>query len=66
MTSLFLALVLFPHTQKRAQTELDLVVGRDRLPTFDDRLRLPYVEAFCKEVMRWLMVTPMGTTWKFL
>ncbi|KAI0273084.1 cytochrome P450 [Russula aff. rugulosa BPL654] len=60
MTSLFLALVLFPHTQKRAQTELDLVVGRDRLPTFDDRPRLPYIEAFCKEVMRWLMVTPMA------
>jgi cytochrome P450 len=65
MTSLFLALVLFPHTQKRAQAELDVVVGRDRLPTFDDRPRLPYVEAFCKEVMRWLMVTPIGTIWKF-
>lgn len=66
MTSLFLALVLFPHAQKRAQAELDVVVGRDRLPTFDDRPRLPYIEAFCKEVMRWLMVAPIGTIWKFL
>ena len=66
MTSLFLALVLFPHAQKRAQAELDVVVGRDRLPTFDDRQRLPYIEAFCKEVMRWLMVAPVGTIWKFL
>jgi hypothetical protein len=66
MTSLFLALVLFPHAQKRAQAELDVVVGRDKLPTFDDRPRLPYIEAFCKEVMRWVMVTPTGTIWKFM
>src|SRR6266403_4336806 len=62
MHSLFLALVLFPQVQRRAQAELDAVIGRDRLPTFDDRPRLPYVEALCKELMRWNMVTPIGTT----
>ena len=61
MYSLFLALVLFPQVQRRAQAELDVVIGRDRLPTFDDRPRLPYIEAVCKEVMRWQMVTPLGT-----
>jgi Cytochrome P450 len=61
MYSLFLALVLFPQVQTRAQAELDLVIGRDRLPTFDDRPRLPYIEAFCKELMRWFVVVPMGT-----
>jgi hypothetical protein len=60
--SLFLALVIFPHVQRRAQAELDLVIGRDRLPTFDDRPRLPYIEAICKELMRWQMVTPLGMT----
>ncbi|KAI0278782.1 cytochrome P450 [Russula aff. rugulosa BPL654] len=60
MYSLFLALVLFPQVQTRAQAELDLVIGRDRLPTFDDRPRLPYIEAFCKELMRWFVVVPMG------
>jgi hypothetical protein len=60
MTAFFLALVLYPQVQRRAQAELDDVVGRDRLPTFDDRPRLPYIEAFCKELMRWQMVTPMG------
>ena len=63
ITSLFLALVLFPQVQKRAQAELDVVVGRDRLPTFNDRPHLPYIEAICKELMRWLMVGPMGTVW---
>ena len=61
MSSLFLALVLFPRVQRRAHAELDLVVGRDRLPTFNDRPRLPYIEAVCKELMRWNMVTPTGT-----
>jgi hypothetical protein len=60
MTSLFLALVLYPQVQRRAQAELDAVVGRDRLPTLDDRPRLPYIDAFCKELMRWQMVTPIG------
>jgi len=36
------------------------VIGRDRLPTFDDRPRLPYLEAVCKELMRWQMVAPLG------
>jgi hypothetical protein len=64
--SLFLALVLFPQVQRRAQAELDVVVGRDRLPTFDDRPHLPYIEAICKEIMRWLIVAPLGTIRVFL
>ena len=56
-----MVLALFPQVQRRAQAELDLVVGRDQLPTFDDRPRLPYVEALCKELMRWHLVLPLGT-----
>ena len=66
MSSFFLALALFPQVQRRAQAELDVVVGRDRLPMLNDRPRLPYIEAFCKELMRWQMVTPMGTIWSLL
>ncbi|KAI0248229.1 cytochrome P450 [Lactifluus subvellereus] len=39
-----LAMMAFPEVQRRAQAELDAVVGRDRLPTFVDAPRLPYVE----------------------
>ena len=60
MYSFFLALVLFPQVQRRAQAELDAVIGRDRLPTFDDRPHLPYIEALCKELLRWQMVGPVG------
>ena len=36
----------------KAHKELDEVVG-DRLPTFDDWSRLPYIRAMVKEVLRW-------------
>jgi cytochrome P450 len=60
MVSMFLALTLYPDVRKRAQAELDSVLGRDRLPTFDDRQRLPYLDAFCKELLRRRMVIPLG------
>jgi hypothetical protein len=50
LSSLFLALVLYPDVQKHAQTELDAVIPRERLPTFDDRPRLPYIDALCREL----------------
>jgi hypothetical protein len=65
MHSLFLALVLYPQVQRRAQAELDAVIGRDRLPTFDDKPHLPYIEAFCKELLRWKMPLPLGTIHSF-
>ncbi|KAI9448680.1 cytochrome P450 [Lactarius psammicola] len=60
ITSLFLALVLYPEVQKRAQAELDSVISRDRLPTHDDKPHLPYIEAMCKELTRWHVVVPLG------
>jgi hypothetical protein len=56
--SLFLAMTLFPDVQKKAQAEIDVVVGHDRLPSFADRDSLPYIEALVTEVMRWNVVLP--------
>lgn len=47
-------MVLFPEVQKKAWEELDRVVGQERLPTFDDRSQLPYIEALCKECLRYV------------
>jgi cytochrome P450 len=55
-----LAMVTHPETQKRAQAELDAVVGRDRLPTFADYDSLPYIRAMVKEALRWRPVDPVG------
>ena len=56
----FRSLVLYPEVQKHAQKELDAVTGGLRLPDYDDRPRLPYIDALCKEAMRWSMATPVG------
>ncbi len=53
-------MLLSPEIQKRAQAELDSVTGRERLPTFDDRPKLPFVDAVCKESFRWYPVAPTG------
>jgi hypothetical protein len=58
--SFFLAVMLYPDVQRKAQEEIDRVVGDDRLPTFADRELLPYVDALSKEVMRWNVVAPLG------
>ncbi|KAG1837952.1 cytochrome P450 [Suillus tomentosus] len=58
--SLFLAMTLFPDVQKKAQAEIDAVVGPDRFPTFADRDSLPYTNALVKEILRWHVVTPTG------
>ncbi|EGO01616.1 hypothetical protein SERLA73DRAFT_166166 [Serpula lacrymans var. lacrymans S7.3] len=58
--SLYLAMQLYPEVQRKAQAEIDAVVGNDRLPTFADRESLPYVEALAKEVLRWNVVVPLA------
>ncbi|KAI0263924.1 cytochrome P450 [Gloeopeniophorella convolvens] len=50
LMTLILALILFPDVQSKAQDEIDAITGRERLPTFDDRPSLPYIDAICKEV----------------
>ncbi|KAK7029905.1 cytochrome P450 [Favolaschia claudopus] len=40
--------------------EMDRVVGGARLPTLDDRASLPYTEALCHELRRWLTIVPLG------
>ncbi len=56
----FLAMAMYPDIQRKAQEELDRVVGRTRLPDFEDRNNLPYVNAVVKELTRWNVVAPMG------
>ncbi|KAF5856283.1 hypothetical protein ETB97_007639 [Aspergillus alliaceus] len=60
MTCVFLAMVLYPHVQRKAQEEIDRVVGTSRLPGFEDRENLPYIEAIVKEALRWHPIVPMG------
>ena len=54
------ATICFPETLKKIQFELDSVVGRDRMPTFDDKHSLPYLVAFIKEVTRCVLLFCLG------
>lgn len=60
MLTFFLAMSLYPEDQKKAQAELDNIVGPDRLPDFSDRDKLVYLNALLKECARWLNVAPLG------
>ncbi|KAG2003242.1 cytochrome P450 [Coprinopsis cinerea AmutBmut pab1-1] len=52
LCTFFLAMMCYPKVQKRAQEELDRVLGIGTLPQSEDENRLPYINAIVKEVLR--------------
>ena len=60
LKAFFLAMSLYPEAQKKAQAELDSVVGKNRLPDLSDRDKLVYVNAILKELLRWMPPAPLG------
>lgn len=54
------AMLLFPEVQRKAQSEIDRVVGSDRLPTMEDLPNLQYIRACMKESLRWMPTTILG------
>lgn len=60
LLSFFMAMAMHPEVQRKAQAELDAVVGPDRLPEHGDREALPYINAIAKEALRWQNVVPLG------
>lgn len=56
----FLTMAMHPDVQHKAQEEIDTVIGPDRLPDFNDRENLPYINAIVKETLRWHSITPIG------
>ncbi|KZT03180.1 cytochrome P450 [Laetiporus sulphureus 93-53] len=60
LTTLILAMVLNPQVYRKAQAEMDAVVGPARLPNSEDRPMLPYLECILKEALRWSCPAPIG------
>ncbi|RDB18406.1 hypothetical protein Hypma_000372 [Hypsizygus marmoreus] len=60
IASCVLGLLTNPEALKKAQQEIDEVVGSEQLPTFDDQDSLPFVTAIVKETLRWRDVTPIA------
>ncbi|KAL0568030.1 cytochrome p450 [Marasmius crinis-equi] len=59
----FLAMGMYPDIQKKAQAELEKVIGSGRIPGYEQRPNLPYIEAIFRETLRWSPVVPLGL-WK--
>ncbi|GFS87499.1 cytochrome P450 18a1 [Nephila pilipes] len=57
---MLLTAATYTQVQKRIQAEIDEIVGRDRFPTWQDRLRMPYTEAAIAELMRWRTIVPLN------
>lgn len=55
-----LVMVLYPDIQEKAHKLIKNVVGEKRLPTFQDRPSLPYIDAILRECLRWHPVFPLG------
>ncbi|CAE6467426.1 unnamed protein product, partial [Rhizoctonia solani] len=58
--SFILMMCLYPEAVKKAQAEIDSVVGRERIPNLQDKSTLPYAEAFMQEVTRMFPPIPLG------
>ncbi|CAG2056945.1 unnamed protein product, partial [Timema podura] len=64
ITFIILLLTQHPEIQEKVQNEIDIVVGRHRLPTLDDRAKLPYMEAVIREALRKVTIIPLSVVKK--
>jgi cytochrome P450 len=65
LLTFILAMVLNPDIVRKAQEELDTVIGQDRLPDFFDKSSLPYICAIVYEVLRWHPAAPLGLSFQY-
>ncbi|KAJ3521607.1 hypothetical protein NM688_g8996 [Phlebia brevispora] len=65
---LVMTMMLFPDIQKKAQYQIDCIVGSERLPSFEDMDDLPYItaitDALSREILRWAAFVPLSVPHK--
>lgn len=59
MQWMLLLLVKYPAMQTKLQEQIDNVVGRDRLPSMEDKVNLVHLDAFIYETMRYTSFVPV-------
>ncbi|KAK7676908.1 hypothetical protein QCA50_020164 [Cerrena zonata] len=61
-----LGVSLYPEVKRKAQAELDRVVGPNRLPDFSDYDNLIYIQAIALESIRWMIIFPLGVSHRLI
>ncbi|KAL5478379.1 hypothetical protein ACEPAI_2563 [Sanghuangporus weigelae] len=60
LLTFLLAMILYPDAMKKGQDELGRAIGKNNLPTFDARPKLPYIEAIYHECLSCVYVAPVA------
>jgi len=55
-----LYMMMHPDVQRKVQQEIDDVIGSDRSPTMEDKLRMPYTDATLLEIARRATIVPLN------
>ncbi|KAL0972845.1 hypothetical protein UPYG_G00195450 [Umbra pygmaea] len=61
----FLMMIKFPSIQEKVQKEIDEVIG-SKVPTIDDRVKMPYTDAVIHEIQRFMDRTPTALPHKVI
>ncbi|KAI0812768.1 cytochrome P450 [Irpex lacteus] len=60
LTNCILALLHSPAILQKAHAELDAVIGRGRVPCYEDKEKLPYIQTMARETLRWRPPAPLA------
>jgi cytochrome P450 len=60
MNNCIVGMLSNPSVIKKAQEEIDRVIGDSRTPVFEDEFDLPYVRQIIKETLRWRPINKLG------
>ncbi|XP_062919167.1 vitamin D 25-hydroxylase [Mobula hypostoma] len=55
-----LYMALYPNIQEKVHQEIDIIVGKNQIPSLENKSQMPYTEAVLHEVLRYCNIAPLG------